>query len=133
MTVLVGVAGVGIAIILSRLDVHSLLDLTIELFGLLGGSCAGAYTLGMFTTRANWQGTAIGIVAASIITLVAWILGLVHPYFYLAIAIVASIVIGYLASLLFPPPRTEQLRGLTVFTGGGGRDGGETAASMSAS
>ena len=130
MTVLVGVVGVGIAIILSRLDVHSLLDLTIELFGLLGGSCAGAYTLGMFTTRANWQGTAIGIVAASLVTLGAWILGLVHPYFYLAIAIVSSIVIGYVASLFFPPPREEQLKGLTVFTGGGGR---EAAASTSAS
>jgi Na+/proline symporter len=103
------------------LDIHSLLDLTIELFGLLGGSCAGAYTLGMFTTRANWQGTAIGIVAASVITLVAWIFALVHPYFYLAIAIVMSIVIGYLASLLFPPPTAAQLDGLTVFTGGGRR------------
>ena len=119
MTVLVGMVGVGIAIILSQLDVRSLLDLTIELFGLLGGSCAGAYTLGMFTTRANWQGTAIGIVGASIITLVAWIFGLVHPYFYLAIAIVSSIVIGYVASFLFPAPSPAQLEGLTVFTGGG--------------
>ena len=117
MTVLVGVVGIVIAIVLSRLDVRSLLDLTIELFGLLGGSCAGSYTLGMFTTRANWQGVIIGIVAASLITLAAWVFGLVHPYFYLAIAIVASIVIGYLASLLFPPPGDEQLRGLTIFTG----------------
>ena len=98
---------------------HSLLDLTIELFGLLGGSCAGAYSLGMFTTRANWQGTAIGIVGASVLTLICWIFGLVHPYFYLAIAIVASIVIGYVASFLFPPPSREQIDGMTVFTGGG--------------
>jgi SSS family solute:Na+ symporter len=119
MTVLVGLVGVGIAIILSRMEIRSLLDLTIELFGLLGGSCAGAYTLGMFTVRANWQGTAIGIVGASLLTLFAWIFGLVHPYFYLAIAIVASIVIGYLASFFFPPPTAQQIDGLTVFTGGG--------------
>ena len=126
MTVLIGTIGILIAIVLSRLEIRSLLDLTIELFGLLGGSCAGSYTLGMFSTRANWQGVAIGIVAASTITLAAWLLHLVHPYFYLAIAIVTSIVVGYLASLLFPPPRAEQLRGMTVFTGGGrsgGRDG----------
>ena len=131
MTVLVGIIGIAIAIVLSRLDVRSLLDLTIEMFGLLGGSCAGSYTLGMFSTRANWQGVAIGIVAASLITLVAWIFGLVHPYFYLAIAIVASIVIGYVASLFFPPPREEQLSGLTVFTGGGrvGDQRGEARAS----
>lgn len=127
MTVLVGVIGITIAILLSRLDVRSLLDLTIELFGLLGGSCAGSYTLGMFSTRANWQGVAIGIVAASAVTLVAYLFGLVHPYFYLAIAIVASIVIGYLASFLFAPPNEDRLRGLTIFTGGGRT--GETTAS----
>lgn len=121
MTVLIGVVGIVLAVILSRLDVRSLLDLTIELFGLLGGSCAGAYTLGMFTTRANWQGTAIGIVAASVVTLVCWIFGLVHPYFYLAIAIVSSIAIGYVASFLFPAPSAEQLRNMTIFTGGGRR------------
>ncbi|MBB4155532.1 SSS family transporter [Sphingomonas jinjuensis] len=133
MTVLVGLVGVAIAIVLSRLDVHSLLDLTIELFGLLGGSCAGSYTLGMFTTRANWQGVAIGIVAASLITLIAWLFGLVHPYFYLAIAIVASIVIGYVASLFFPPPAQEQLQGLTIFTGNGRGQRGEAAPSTSVS
>ena len=119
MTVLVGLVGVAIAVVLSRLDIHSLLDLTIELFGLLGGSCAGAYTLGMFTTRANWQGTAIGILGASVITMVTWSFGLVHSYFYLAIAIVMSIVIGYIASLFFPAPSRAQIDGLTVFTGGG--------------
>jgi Na+/proline symporter len=115
MTVVIGAIGIALAVILSFLDVRSLLDLTIELFGLLGGSCAGAYTLGMFTKRANWQGTAIGIVLATIVTAVCWIFGLVHPYFYLAIAIVASIVIGYVASLFFPPPRKDQLDGLTIY------------------
>ena len=119
MTVLVGMVGVGVAIILSRLEIRSLLDLTIELFGLLGGSVGGAYTLGMFTTRANWQGTAIGIVSASLLTLIAWIFGLVHPYFYLAIAIGTSIVIGYLASFLFAAPTAGKIDGLTVYTGGG--------------
>lgn len=114
ISVVVGLIGIGIAIILSRMDIHSLLDLTIELFGLLGGSCAGAYTLGMFTRRANWQGVAIGIVAASLLTLAVWILGLIHPYWYLALAIMASIVIGYLASLLFPPP-SHSLEGLTIY------------------
>lgn len=114
MSVVVGLIGIGIAIILSRMDIHSLLDLTIELFGLLGGSCAGAYTLGMFTRRANWQGVAIGIVAASLLTLAVWIFGLIHPYWYLALAIMASIVIGYLASLLFPPP-SHSLEGLTIY------------------
>ena len=113
MTVLVGVVGIGLAITLSQLDIHSLLDLSIELFGVLGGSCAGAYTLGMFTRRANAAGVGIGIVAASAVTLAASIFQLVHPYFYLAIAIFVSIVVGYVASLFFPAP-TRSLEGLIV-------------------
>ncbi len=119
MSVVVGLVGIALAIFLSTLDIHSLLDLTIELFGLLGGSCAGAYTLGMFTHRANWQGTAIGIVTASVVTLAAWVMSLVHPYFYLLIAIVVSIVVGYAASLFFPPPPEASLTGLTVRNGAG--------------
>jgi len=123
----VGLIGIAIAIILSFLDIHSLLDLTIELFGLFGGSCAGAYTLGLFTRRANWQGVAIGIVLASIVTLVVWIFGLIHPYLYLALAIASSIVIGYAASLFFPPP-AHSLEGLTVFTRRKGSSASEESA-----
>jgi SSS family transporter len=116
MSVLVGIIGIGLALLLSTLNIHSLLDLTIELAGLLGGGFAGAYTLGMFTRRANSQGVAIGIATAIIVTLVAWLMKLVHPYFYLGISIATCIVVGYFASLLFPPPQ-QSLDGLTVRVG----------------
>ena len=68
MTVVVGLVGMGLALMLSRYDIHSLFDVSIELAGLLGGGFAGAYTLGMFTRRANWQGVAIGIGASIVLT-----------------------------------------------------------------
>lgn len=114
MTVLVGLVGIGAALVLSRFDVHSLFDVSIELAGLLGGGFAGAYTLGMFTKRANSQGVAIGIASAIVLTFIAWTYKLVHPYFYLAISILVCVVVGYLASYLFPAPRRD-LKGLTVF------------------
>ena len=113
MSVAIGFVGIGLALLLSFRDIHSLLDLTIELAGLLGGGFAGAYTLGMFTQRANSAGVAIGMVTAIVVTLVAWSKGLVHPYFYIVISILVSIVAGYAASLLFPAPR-QSLEGLTV-------------------
>lgn len=114
MTIVVGLVGIGAALILSRFDVQSLFDVSIELAGLLGGGFAGAYTLGMFTRRANSPGVAIGIGAAIVITFIAWSFDLVHPYFYLAISILVCVVVGYLASLLFPPP-TRSLVGLTIY------------------
>ena len=115
MTVVIGLIGIGLALLLSRYDIHSLLDLAIELAGLLGGGFAGAYTLGMFTRRANSPGVSIGVATAIVVTFAAWWYDLVHPYFYLGISIFICIVVGYLASLLFPPP-TRSLAGLTVFT-----------------
>jgi SSS family solute:Na+ symporter len=114
MTVVVGLVGIGAALVLSRYDVHSLFDVSIELAGLLGGGFAGAYTLGMFTRRANSPGVAIGIGSAIVLTFIAWTYDLVHPYFYLAISILVCVVVGYLASLLFPAP-TRSLVGLTVY------------------
>jgi Na+/proline symporter len=81
---------------------------------LLGGGFAGAYTLGMFTRRANWKGVLIGMVFSIVLTIAAWSVNLVHPFIYLAIAILFSIVFGYLGSLFFPPPASESLRGLIV-------------------
>lgn len=113
MTVVVGLVGIGAALVLSRFDIGSLFDVSIELAGLLGGGFAGAYTLGMFTRRANSQGVAIGIVSAIVLTFVAWWFDLVHPYFYLAISILVCVVVGYLASLCFPAP-SRSLKGLTI-------------------
>jgi SSS family transporter len=114
MTVVIGLIGIALALLLSRLNIHSLLDLTIELAGLLGGGFAGAYTLGMFTRRANSAGVSIGVAAAIIVTLTARWFELVHPYFYLGISIFVCIAVGYLASLAFPAP-TRSLAGLTVY------------------
>ena len=115
MTVLTGLIGMGVALLLTRFDIHSLFDISIELAGLLGGGFAGAYTLGMFTRRANAPGVAIGVAVSISVTTLAWFLKLVHPYFYLAISILVCIVVGYLASLFFPPPK-QSLVGLTIYS-----------------
>ena len=114
-TVVTGLVGIAAALWLSRFNSHSLFDVSIELAGLLGGGFAGAYTLGMFTRRANWQGVALGILGSTCLTTFAWSLSLVHPYFYLPISIMLCIAIGYLASYLFPAP-AQSLAGLTIYT-----------------
>jgi SSS family transporter len=114
MTVAAGLLGIAFALLLSRYDIHSLFDVSIELAGLLGGGFAGAYTLGMFTRRANSPGVAIGVASAIVMTTIAWSFSLVHPYLYLGVSIMLCIVVGYIASLFFPTP-TRSLRGLTIY------------------
>lgn len=115
MTLIAGAIGVGTAIVLAKIDIKSALDKSFELTYLLGGGFAGCYGLGMFTRRANWQGAAIGVAASLLLTFGAWSVKLVHPYFYGVIAVAGCMIVGYCASLLFPPP-AQSLAGLTIFT-----------------
>lgn len=117
VTVIAGLIGIGLALLLSRFSIASFLDIAIEFAGLFGGSFGGAYTLGMFTRRSNWQGVLIGMGFSFVATFVVWWHQLVHPFLYLGISVMFSIVVGYLASWLFPAPSDEKLKGLTVLTG----------------
>ena len=116
ITVIAGLVGIGLAILLSRFSINSFLDVALEFAGLFGGAFGGAYTLGMFTRRANWQGVLIGMIVSFVSTFAVWSVELVHPFLYLAFSILVSIVVGYLASFFFPAPSYESLKGLTIFT-----------------
>ncbi|MCX7176220.1 MAG: sodium:solute symporter [Proteobacteria bacterium] len=114
VTALAGLIGISLALLLSRYNVGSYLDVALEMYGLLGGGFGGAYTLGMFTRRANWQGVLIGMFASVLLTFACWWVNLVHPFIYLAIAVLTSIVFGYIGSLFFPAPTPESLKGLII-------------------
>ncbi|MCF7689165.1 MAG: sodium:solute symporter [Cephaloticoccus sp.] len=115
VTIVGGCIGIGTALLLATADIQSALDTSFALGGLLGGGFAGCYALGMFTKRANWQGTMLGVGASLVLTLTAWSIDLVHPFFYIFIANLTTIVVGYIASLFFPAP-TQSLHGLTIYT-----------------
>lgn len=114
VTVFTGIAGTGLALYLSSLDLKSIWDKFIELMALLGGGFSGIYALGMFTRRANWQGCVIGIVASIVMTILTKLFTPLHVWMYLVVSVGSCIVFGYLGSWLFPAS-TRSLKGLTVF------------------
>lgn len=115
VTILAGLIGIGTALLLATADIKSALDTSFVLIGLLGGGFAGCYALGIFTTRTTWQGAFLGVAASLVVTFVAWMNNLVHPYFYIVIANLTCITVGYFSSYLFPAPK-RSLHGLTIFT-----------------
>jgi SSS family transporter len=114
-TVIGGCIGIGTALLLAKANIQSALETSFALGGLLGGGFAGCYALGMFTKRANWQGAMIGVAASIALALTAWSYDAVHPIFYLLIANLTTIVVGYFASFFFPAP-SQSLHGLTIYT-----------------
>ena len=113
VSVLAGLIGTGCALLLSRFEIQSLFDASIQLTAILGGGFAGTYALGMFTRRANWQGALLGTLSS--IACAFLLKPYVSPILLNGAAIGACIVVGYIASYFFPAPQGP-LTGLTVFT-----------------
>ncbi len=113
VTVLAGLIGTGTALLLSRFDIESLFDASVQLMAILGGGFAGTYALGMFTRRANWQGAIAGTLAS--IASAFLLKPIVSPILLTGVSVAVCIIVGYVTSWFFPAPRTS-LEGLTIFT-----------------
>jgi Na+/proline symporter len=99
---------------MAKLNQRSLFQTWNELFALLGGGFLGIYILGTYTHRANAIGAFTGAIASIGVTLWLKYFTAVHWYFYTPGAVIACVVIGYVVSLLTPPPK-HSLAGLTIF------------------
>lgn len=109
-----GTAATITALYMAKLNQRSLFQTWNELFALLGGGFLGIYILGTYTHRANAIGAFTGAIASIGVTLGLKYYTAVHWYFYTPGAVIACVVIGYVVSLLTPPPK-HSLAGLTVF------------------
>ncbi|MFP4058025.1 MAG: sodium:solute symporter [Candidatus Brocadiia bacterium] len=99
----------------------------VVLLGLLGGGLAGLFVLGLFVPRATWQGALVGVVASAGALYAATRLDLkalfgdaveghtLHKAFgYPLVGIVACVVAGAVASLLFAPRPPAEVAPYTV-------------------
>ncbi|KAA3607831.1 MAG: sodium:solute symporter [Planctomycetota bacterium] len=102
MTVLWGMTGTGVALWMASSDVQSLVDVFMELLGLLGGTVGGLFVLGVFVPRAHGRGAMIGAVASA--SVLYWVRTFtpLHFFLYSAVGMVSCVGIGWLSSLLLP-------------------------------
>jgi SSS family transporter len=115
LTCILGVFGTGVALLMATFEIRSLFDVFLTVLSLLGGSMAGIFALGIFTTRANGPGALIGGLASAILVFLVRSFTPLSFFLYAAIGLAACFVLGYLASLLLPG-RPRDLSGFTVFT-----------------
>ncbi len=113
-SIVCGVAATITALYMAKLNMRSLFQTWNELFALLGGGFLGIYILGTYTHRANAIGAFTGAIASIGVTLWLKYFTAVHWYFYTPGAVIACVVIGYVVSLVTPPPK-HSLAGLTIF------------------
>ncbi len=130
LTAMLGVLMVVIAFGVIWLGADSILEWSFVIGAIVLGGMGGVYFLGFFSTRANWQGVAIGI-ACAFISIVYLTLCEVdsklegmggdfrflpeflhtdlHPFLIGVVANLIAFFVGYLASLFFSPPPPDQV------------------------
>ncbi|CAL1519362.1 sodium:solute symporter family transporter [Chitinophaga sp. MM2321] len=110
-TVIAGIFGTASALAIAALDVQFIFDLFQEVLGILGGSLAGVFILGIFTNRANTTGVISGLIAGVVIVWVVRSETTISVYLYGAISVMSCVIIGYLASFL--SPQQKDITGLS--------------------
>lgn len=115
ITLGLGVGGTVTAVLMSQFEVKSLWDAFLGYVGLLGGTMAGLFALGIISTRASAPGAVAGALAAVAALIYVKTSTDLSGLLYAAVGMVTCVVVGYVASLLLPtPPRGVE--GLTIHT-----------------
>ena len=120
LTALFGVVGTVFALVMASTNIKSLWDQFIMVLGLLGGGLGGLFVLGIFTRRANGPGAIVGLLASGMVQYAVKTHTELHSFMFALTGMVSCVVIGYLASFLFPRA-DRSLDDLTLFmvkTGG---------------
>lgn len=112
-TLLVGIFGTVIALVMAGTGIVSLWDQFNTILGLFTGGIAGLFILGIFTKRANAFGAAAGLIASGACQYLVYRYANVNLLLYALTGLVSCAVLGYLFSLA--GGRSKNLAGLTVY------------------
>ena len=112
--ILCGVFGLGViaaALAAPYLGNH-VIDIISVVSGAFLGLLMGVFLIGMFSARANTPGALVGLLVGMASLVYVWTSTDVSGWWYGACTCLPVVVVGTLASYLFPAPSSEQLRGL---------------------
>jgi SSS family transporter len=115
ITVLLGIAGTATAVLMAQADVKSLWDQFLAYIGLLGGTMAGLFALGIVSTRATSSGATVGAAAAVVALGYVKTSTDISGLLYAAVGMATCVGVGYIASLALPTS-ARPLEGLTIHT-----------------
>ena len=113
-TLVLGLVGIGFALVMASWEIMSLWDEFSKILGILLGGLGGLFLLGLTTRSANSFGALCGIAASVVVQIVVARGGYVNLLLYSTTGFISCYVVGYLASLATPHLKRDTDR-LTLF------------------
>lgn len=114
LTIVLGLCGTATAMLLASIEIKYLWDFFLGLMGLLGGTLAGLFMLGIFTQRVGATHAWIGAIA-SMGTLLYVKLGTdLNSLLYGAIGVITCFSVACLSSTIIPT-KVERATGLNIY------------------
>lgn len=114
LTLVVGVIGTGLALVMATWGIASLWDQFNMILGLFTGGLGGVFVLGIFTKKANAGGAIMGLLVSALTQYYVSYFTNIHLLMYAFTGLVSCVAFGYLFSLLFGRSKKE-IDGLTAY------------------
>jgi len=116
VTVLAGLLGAGIALIMASADIRSIYVMFLEFIGLAGGTLSGLFVLGIFTRRATGRGAVVGALVSVVIVAGVRYFAPVNTFAYAIIGLSSCVAIGWFSSCLLGGSTAKNIQGLTIYS-----------------
>lgn len=104
-TLVLGAAGIGIAVWLVFIENNSIWDQYLKLIGIFGGCLAGMFVAGIFVPSINSTGILAGFFISAVLLYFVQANGWVHFFLYPGVGIFGCVIFGWLISKAVPQPR----------------------------
>jgi solute:Na+ symporter, SSS family len=114
VTVVVGVGGTILALVMAKMGIPSLWDQFNMLIGLFAGGLGGVFLIGILSKRVNGNGAILGLIASALVQVLVKYFTPLSLHLYAFTGLVSAVTFTYLFSLFFNHPPNSKLEGLTL-------------------
>jgi solute:Na+ symporter, SSS family len=116
ITVIIGVGGTGLALLMANMGIPSLWDQFNMLIGFFAGGLGGIFLAGILIKRVNGKGAVLGLIASALIQILVKYQTELSIHLYAFTGLVSAVLFAYLFSLFFEKPSEKKLNGLTIYS-----------------
>ncbi|PSL07174.1 sodium:solute symporter family transporter [Cecembia rubra] len=113
-TIVVGLGGTILALMMAKMGIPSLWDQFNMLIGLFAGGLGGIFLIGILSRSANGQGAILGFLSSAIVQILVKYQTALSIHMYAFTGLVSAMLFTYLFSMLYQKPKGKSLEGLTI-------------------